>query len=91
MKYNDQKNKKPARKGDVLGISDAPPEVEIPRATEDRGGHPQGIEVRDERKRHWGNEDIQPSKGATGIDMGGGGTGTNIEPELPKPKVSEEV
>jgi hypothetical protein len=86
-----KKTRKPKRKGDVLGLSDAPPDVEIPRATQDRGGHPEGVEVRGEPKRHWGNEDIPVGKGATGIDMGGGGTDTSIASDLPKPKVSEKV
>jgi hypothetical protein len=88
VKYNDRKSMK--RKGDVLGISDAPPDVAIPRATDDRGGHPEGIEVRPERKRHWGNEDIQPSSGATGIDMGAGGTGTGRQ-DVGTPKGSEDA
>jgi hypothetical protein len=95
MKHDDKDKKakaeKPARAGDVLGISDAPPEVEIPRATTDRGGHPRGIEVRGERPRHWGDDELQPTKGATGIDMGAGGHGTDIEAEHPRPKVSEEI
>jgi hypothetical protein len=36
----------PERQGDVLGLSDASPAVEIPRATDDRSGNPAGIEVR---------------------------------------------
>lgn len=43
--------------------------------------NPQGIEVRDEYKRHWGTEDLENSKGATGIDMGGGGEGTDVAPK----------
>lgn len=72
----------PERLGDVLGISDTPGSVEIPRATADRGGHPAGIEV---RQHATGTGDLRQSSGATGIDMGAGGTGTGIEPESSKP------
>jgi hypothetical protein len=61
---------------DVLGIGDA--EGEIPRATSDRGGHPEGIDV---RERTTGTGDLQRGKGATGIDMGHGGKGTGINPD----------
>jgi hypothetical protein len=60
--------------GDVLGISDTPATTTIPQATTDHGGHPQGIEVREYRRR----SATEPSKGATGIDMGAGGSGTDI-------------
>ncbi len=36
----------PARQGDILGLSDVTPDVEIPQASRDHGGHPAGIEVR---------------------------------------------
>lgn len=90
MKFINKKDNKPSRTGDVLGISDAPTDVEIPRATDDRGGHPEGIEVRGERPRHWGTEDIPPSSGATGIDMGAGGTGTGRR-DVTKRNDSEDV
>jgi hypothetical protein len=73
-----KKNKK--QMGDVLGISDTPASTEIPQATTDHGGHPRGIEVR-EYRRHWGADELQPSKGVTGVDMGAGGSGTDIEIE----------
>jgi hypothetical protein len=66
----------PQKPGDVLGIGDA--EGEIPAATSDRGGHPEGIEV---RERTTGTADLQRGKGATGIDMGHGGKGTGINPD----------
>ena len=71
----------PNRLGDVLGLSDAPPEVDIPRATQDRGGHPAGIEVRTPTT---GTSELQRGKGATGIQMGAGGSGTDIEPTPPR-------
>jgi len=65
--------------GDVLGISRSGAS-KLPHPPSD-GSVPQGIEVRAERKRHWGNEDIPQSDGATGMDMGGGGTGPQIGSE----------
>lgn len=67
--------------GDILGISDADPAVEIPRATEDRGGNPAGIEVGTSGATMGA---LRRTSGATGIDMGGGGTGTDIEPTRPR-------
>jgi hypothetical protein len=68
----------PARHGDILGVTDADPIVEIPRATEDRGGNPKGIEV---GQRASGIGELKRTKGATGIDMGAGGTGTGVKPD----------
>jgi hypothetical protein len=65
----------PDRYGDVLGVSDAPVDVEIPRATEDRGGHPAGIEV---RKRSTGTGHLQQSDGAVGVDIGAGAPGNPV-------------
>ena len=61
------KNRDKKKAGDVLGISDSPPSAGIPQATTDHGGHPKGIEL-GEHKRHWGNEDLQTSGGATGAE-----------------------
>ena len=60
--------------GDVLGISDTPASTHIPQATTDHGGHPKGIEVGEHRRRPATDD----SKGATGIDMGGAGSGIDI-------------
>lgn len=67
----------PARHGDILGVTDADPDVEIPRATEDRSGNPKGIDVREHAS---GIGELKRTKGATGIDMGAGGTGTGVKP-----------
>lgn len=67
----------PKRQGDVLGISDADPAVEIPRATPDRGGNPAGIEIGPAASPMGG---LRRTKGATGMDMGAGGSGTDVEP-----------
>ncbi len=77
----------PKREGDILGLSDAPPEVEIPRATEDRSGNPAGIEVREHAT---GIGHLKPGKGATGIDMGAGGSGTGVSPEPSRPKSADQ-
>lgn len=70
-------DEEPARHGDILGVTDADPDVEIPRATTDRGGNPKGIEV---GERATGIGEAKPGKGATGIDMGAGGKGTGVKP-----------
>ena len=62
------------RAGDVLGISDAT--ADIPRATTDRGGHPRGIELDEDRP---GSRDVGQGAGATSIDMGSGGEGNAIK------------
>jgi hypothetical protein len=64
--------------GDVLGISDTPASTTIPQATTDHGGHPKGIEVGEHRRRG-GTDDLPQGGGATGADMGAGGSGTDIE------------
>jgi hypothetical protein len=83
-RHDDQE---PAPVGDVLGISDSPPEVEIPRATPDRGGNPAGIEVREHAT---GTGDLKRGTGATGIDMGAGGTGTGLASDTSKPATARQ-
>jgi hypothetical protein len=88
VKYTDKKAKK-EQPGDVLGISN-PGGPKLPHPPSD-GSTPQGIEVRGEPGRHWGTEDIPQSDGATGVDMGGGGSGPQVAAEHPRPKSSEET
>jgi hypothetical protein len=77
-KRKDEDRKVP---GDILGLTDDRTGVKLPHPPSD-GSTPQGIEVRDQYKRHWGTEDLETGEGgATGIDMGGGGEGTDIAPE----------
>jgi hypothetical protein len=76
----------PERLGDVLGLSDASPAVEIPRATDDRGGNPAGIEVREPAS---GTGELHRGKGVTGIQMGGAGEGTDIAPDAKRPAQRE--
>jgi hypothetical protein len=60
----------PAREGDVLGLSDADPNVAIPRATTDRSGNPKGIDVDTDA----GTTDLHRNEGgAVGVDLGGAG------------------
>lgn len=73
----------PARQGDILGLSDVSPDVEIPQASRDHGGHPAGIEV---RQPTTGTAELKQSKGATGIDMGGAGSGTDLDPDEIRPR-----
>lgn len=87
VKYN-KKNEK-EQPGDVLGISN-PGGPKLPHPPSD-GTTPQGIEVRGEPKRHWGNEDIPQSDGASGIDMGAGGDGPQVAAEHPRPKAEDDV
>jgi|EndMetStandDraft_4_1072995.scaffolds.fasta_scaffold31617_3 hypothetical protein len=72
----------PERLGDVLGLSDASPAVEIPRATDDRGGNPEGIEV---RQPATGTGELRRTSGATGVLLGGAGSGPTREPDEKRP------
>lgn len=74
--------------GDVLGVSN-PAGPKLPHPPSD-GSTPRGIEVRGERPRHWGNEDIPQSDGASGIDMGGAGEGTGITSDRPRTPAEDE-
>jgi hypothetical protein len=70
----------------VLGISDAGG-ARIP--TSGRGtGSPQGIEVRDHAT---GIGDVPQRSGATGIDMGAGGEGTDIDSHPSRPKSADDA
>jgi hypothetical protein len=84
---NDKDDKK-EQPGDVLGVSN-PAGPKLPHPPSD-GSTPRGIEVRGEPKRHWGNEDIPQSDGASGVDMGGGGEGTGIDSDLPRTGADDE-
>ena len=81
MKVKDERK----HEGDILGISDANPDVHIPV----KGGSDsvEGIEVRD---RATGIGDVPQRSGATGIDMGAGGEGTDIATHPSRPKSAED-
>ena len=85
-KKND-KDYKPTREGDILGLSDTPHDVEIPRATTDRSGNPQGIDV---RVPATGIGHLRRGPGATGIDMGHGGEGTQVTSERRRPAATAD-
>jgi hypothetical protein len=70
------------QQGDILGISNTPAGTGLPGVT-NRGSHPQGIEV---GTRATGIGDVPQRSGATGIDMGGGGEGTDVELENTPPR-----
>ena len=81
MKNN--KRNKNDHPGDVLGISKmGGPKLSSPPSD---GSTARGIDVRGDRPRHWGNEDIPQSDGAAGIDMGAGGDGPQVRPEHDHP------
>ena len=85
----DNKKKKKDNPGDVLGISRAEgPKLDSPPSD---GSVARGIDVRGDRPRHWGTEDVPQSDGASGIDMGAAGEGTQVEAEHPQPKRVDEV
>jgi hypothetical protein len=69
-----KKRDRQMQEGDILGISNTT--ADIPRATPDRGGHPRGIELDDDRP---GSRDVGQSPGATSIDMGSGGEGNSVK------------
>lgn len=83
----DKKENEKEQPGDVLGVSN-PAGPKLPHPPSD-GSTPRGIDVRGERPRHWGNEDIPQSDGASGIDMGGGGEGTQVTADR-RPKTAAE-
>lgn len=77
-----QQETEPEREGDILGLSDASPAVEIPRATEDRSGNPAGIEV---RVPTTGTRELKQTDGVTSIQMGAAGSGTDLDPNQDRP------
>jgi hypothetical protein len=77
----------PTRAGDVLGISDAAPDPEIAKSVRRGSGRPKGIDVREPAM---GIDDVPQGSGATGIDMGGAGEGTDIDFESSRPHSAED-
>jgi hypothetical protein len=90
--FEEEKEEKLIREGDVLGLGGS----DVPQTPADRavgGASSDSDEVRRRRERAGlgpdaddrttsGADDVlrHRGKGATGIDMGAGGTGTDIEP-----------
>ncbi len=75
----------PEHEGDVLGLGDAVPDVDIPQHVKPGGGPPRGLDVRDHAT---GIGDISQTPGAVGIDMGGGGEGTDVSPRSRRPRAA---
>jgi hypothetical protein len=79
-------DRKPDHAGDILGISDADPQVGIDAPVTRGSGHPKGIDVREPAS---GIGDVHRGSGATGIDMGGAGEGTDIDQDSSRPHSAE--
>lgn len=74
--------------GDILGISDADPNVKIPKPVRKGSGHATGL---DTHQPTAGLDDVKPGHfGATGIDMGSGGEGTGIAEHSSRPEAAED-
>jgi hypothetical protein len=82
------KDKKKKQPGDILGVSNLEG-PKLPHPPSD-GSVARGIDVRGARPRHWGNEDIPQSDGAAGVDMGGGGSGPQVQADDSRTKVEDE-
>lgn len=74
------------REGDVIGIGDADPHVQIPKPARKGSGHAIGLDVRTPTT---GLADLKPGKGATGVDMGAAGSGTDIAQHSSRPVTAE--
>jgi hypothetical protein len=77
-RLGDERKGPEPHEGDVLGISDAPPNRGEPHSTPGGGRRPSGIEA---RVRATGIGDVPQRHGASGIDMGGAGEGTDVKHE----------
>lgn len=71
--------KQTRHEGDILGISDADPSVQLPVTGRRGGRRPSGIEV---GAPATGIGDVPQRSGASGADLGGG-EGTDVTPEMP--------
>ena len=78
----------PTVPGDILGLTDDRSGVKLPHPPSD-GSVAQGIDVI-EHHRHWGADELKRSDGASGVDMGAGGEGTDVAPSRPRPVTDEE-
>ncbi len=71
--------KQTMHEGDILGISDADPSVQLPVTGRRDGRHPDGIEVVTPAT---GIGDVPQRSGASGADLGGG-EGADVTPDMP--------
>ncbi len=78
----DRNDDEPVREGDILGLGGAlPPKSSTEPSTsfeKDVTRNSESIREEDEDMRQ-GDTAYKRSPGATGIDMGGGGSGTDVE------------
>jgi hypothetical protein len=81
-----RKTDKPAREGDVLGISDVVADGTIERPEDQGDRHVRGIEV---RSHSTGIGDVPHRAGASSIDMGASGEGTGIDARPSRPRLVE--
>jgi hypothetical protein len=75
---SDRGRRRPLHEGDVLGISETTSDGNQAFPKNRKDSHPDGIDV---RKGTTGLEDVPQRPGATGIDMGGGGEGEDLDLE----------
>ena len=81
-----KKDKDAAQQGSVLGLGGANPPSdrnESNPAVTGTSGRSSGSPLRDEPEEKSATGSLKQSKGATGIDMGAGGEGTDIKPSNP--------
>jgi hypothetical protein len=78
----------PERAGDILGLSDASPAVDIPQASRDHGGNPAGIEVRSPTT---GTSELRQTGGATGVQLGAGELASDNDLSTPTPAASRKA
>jgi hypothetical protein len=70
----------PPRQGDILGLGNiVPPKSPVDPATEFDDESVAGRRARTNEDELDGGSELPRTKGATGIDMGSGGTGTDLE------------
>ena len=73
----DRNDDEPVRQGDILGLGGAAvPKSPADKTSERSDEHGAGYDEEDERNR---DSAYRRSPGATGIDMGAGGSGTDVE------------
>jgi len=78
---NKHHDDEPVRQGDILGLGGAA----VPKSPEDRSAALErdithdDASIRDEAEDRAGNTAYRRSSGATSIDMGAGGEGTDVE------------
>jgi hypothetical protein len=75
LSLESEENARPEPFGSILGIVESDPNVKLPWAPKDHGGHPRGIEVRTPTT---GTADLHRGTGFMSADMGGSGQGSDV-------------